>query len=96
MKNQRPLNGRCCWFFIINEKILSSYIIELIQHINSANHVIHSLYNIIKTIVNLGDNKGFINDYYSQKLMYLQDTLLMIIVENPGKDISHSKKYHYK
>ena len=78
-------------YFVLNNKILSSHLKQLIQHINSTNHNIHYFDQIIKVDVNLGDNKGVSNyDSYSE-LIDLQNTLLMIVFDTPEKDVSNSK-----
>ena len=43
--------------FVLNDKKLSSHMVQISEHINSSNSKIHSYYQMRKIIVNLGNKK---------------------------------------
>ena len=63
---------------------------QVIQQINSTNHMINYFDHISKVIVNLGHNKGFSSVNYSPILTYLKNKWRMIFCDIPEKDVSHS------
>ena len=66
----------------LNNKKLSSNMVQISEHINSSNHKIHSYDQMREIIVNLGSNKGKNNNNNSPQLTCLQSSLLTSIVEN--------------
>ena len=76
---------------VYHSKRLSSNIYQIIQHINTTNHKIHSDDQIRKMIVNLGSKKGDKNDDTSPKIMDQHNDLLLDIVETPERDVSHGE-----
>ena len=75
--------------FVLNEKILSSNMNQVSQHINYINHKIHYFDQTINLIVDLGNKKESSNDHSYPKLTDLQNKLLMITSDTPEKDISN-------
>ena len=69
-------------FYYPQEKQLSSYKKELSKHIYGTNHKINIFDKIIGLIVDLGQKEETGNDTSSKIITYLQNTLLMIIIEN--------------
>ena len=59
------------------------------EHINSLNHKIHSYDQIIKMIVNLGNNKCENNNNSTFQLSSLQNSSFMSIVDTPEQDLSN-------
>ena len=73
----------------LEESKSSSHKAHISEHNNSSNLKIHSYDQMSKMIVNLGSNKYKSNNTPSCQLTCIQNSLLMIIVNTPEKDLSH-------
>ena len=60
-------------FFVSNDKNISSHMGQSSEHINSSNQKIHSYDQMIKMIVNLGNNKCKNNNNYTWQLISPQN-----------------------
>ena len=78
-----------CYFFVLNNKKLSTHMVQIIEHINSSNQKIHSYDQMSAMVFNLGSKKGESKDNFSPQITRLQNSLLVVIVDTLGKDISN-------
>ena len=73
---------------VLNNKKLSSHIAQIIEHIISSNKIIHSYDQMRKMFVSFISKKGENNDNSSPQLTLIHNSIPIIIVNNPGKDLS--------
>ena len=77
--------------FVLNYKKLSSNMAQTSQQIDYKNQETYYYDKTSKMIVNLGSKKCDKNNDSSSKITCLNNSLLLIIVDNPGKYLSHSE-----
>ena len=62
---------------------------ERINYISLSDHSIQHFYQTINITVKLGHNKDINAHFFSNKLSYIQNTLIISIFEHPGKYVNY-------
>ena len=72
--------------FVTNDKKLLWCMAQISKHVNSSNHKIYSCDQMRKMVVNFGSKKW---KKSICQLSCLQNSLLMVILDTPEKDVSN-------